>query len=272
MNSPRFLKQLIFGIIYLVIFVAIGYGIYAWIRVEPTCFDGVQNGQEEGVDCGTIACGKLCEPQILPLQILSSKIIQVGDGDYDFVADVFNPNTAYGSGRVAYNLIITDLQGQKNQSGGEFYILPGQTKYIVKSSVKTSEIASAEIEVVTVDWQKMDFQSDSVTFALQNKEYQDQRQAGRSLVSGNVFNNSDYDFEKVDIAVLIFDEEGQITAVNQTDIRTFQAKTQRGFFVEWPLSLGENVGRVDVQITTNLFNNSNFIKTYGDQEKFQKYY
>ena len=60
--------------------------------------------------------------------------------------------------------------------------------------------------------------------------------------------------------------------VGKTDIRTFVAKSERGFNVAWPFALSRNVARQDVEASTNLFENSNFIKSYGSPEKFQKFY
>ena len=82
----------------------------------------------------------------------------------------------------------------------------------------------------------------------------------------------DKDFDKIDVAVILFDNTGKIVGVGKTDIRTFVAKSERGFNVAWPFALSRNVARQDVEASTNLFENSNFIKSYGSPEKFQKFY
>ncbi|MBU6431623.1 hypothetical protein KGQ29_04640, partial [Patescibacteria group bacterium] len=42
----------------------------------PTCFDGKQNGDEKGVDCGG-SCVNLCRSQYLEPNIIWSRVIEV---------------------------------------------------------------------------------------------------------------------------------------------------------------------------------------------------
>jgi len=94
----RAMKQLIIGLVFVLILGGIGYGIYSGLAPEVSCTDGIQNGKEEGVDCGSLACGKACEPAIMPINIISSQFFKVGQGDYDFVAQLSNPNTSVKMG------------------------------------------------------------------------------------------------------------------------------------------------------------------------------
>ena len=73
--GKRVPKQIVIGIIFLLLISGVTFGfIDYFFLVEPTCFDGVKNGQEEGVDCGLLACGVACEPAILSLNIISQKL------------------------------------------------------------------------------------------------------------------------------------------------------------------------------------------------------
>ena len=70
-------KQLLIGLIFVLILGGIGYGLFDKLfLIEATCFDQVQNGKEEGVDCGTLACGKVCEEPVRPLEVLMEKVIE----------------------------------------------------------------------------------------------------------------------------------------------------------------------------------------------------
>lgn len=270
----RWSKQLIIGSVYLVIFIVLGYGIYNWTRVKPTCFDGIQNGKEEGVDCGTLACGKPCGPVIQPIQINNTKLIKVIEGDYDFIAQVSNPNTDYGSSVVTYVLTHTDANGQKTSEEGNFYILPGQTRYLVRNALKSlTEISEMTLEVKSVDWEKVNMPGGGISFAVQGKDLKNINKGSVAVrVAGVLLNDSNYDFDTVDIVVVVFDSQADIIGVNKTDIRTFLAHTSRGFTVEWPSPFKADAYRIDIEASTNLFNNSNFIKDYGTQERFQQYY
>ena len=257
----RLSKQLIIGLVFVLILSGIGYGIYYSLAPKVSCTDGIQNGKEEGVDCGTLACGKACEPAILPINIISSQFFQVGQGDYDFVARVSNPNVSYGSSRVEYSLGL---------NSGSFYILPGQTKWLVLTALKVSEVGGIKLVVNNAQWEKLDMPNNTVNLVLRSKDY-------HSIPKGTelaavLYNDSNFDFDKIDVAVILFDDTGSVVGVNKTDIRTFVSKSERGFNVFWPFVLAGNAVRQDVEASTNLFENSNFIKSYGSQEKFQKFY
>lgn len=269
----RFIKQLIIGLVFIIVISAIGFGGYNIFRVKPTCFDNIQNGEEEGVDCGTLACASPCAPEIQPLQIISSQVIKITQGDYDFVAKVYNPNTDYGSSLVSYDLAITTGTDTKTNSAGNFYILPGQTKSLVWSSLKNGNgINDIKLNINNVLWEKLGSFSDA-GFVVRARDYKVLNKNNVfSELSASVFNNSNYDFDKVDIAVILFDNSGEIVGVNRTEISTFLSQTTRDFKVEWPYSLSSEVTSTDIEINTNFFNNSNFIKSHGIQEKFQKYY
>ncbi len=260
--GARIQKQLFIGLVFILILGGIGYGIYAGLATKVSCTDGIKNGQEEGLDCGILACGKACEPAIMPISIISSQFLKVGQVNYDFVAQVSNPNSSYGASRVEYSL---------GSTSGSFYILPGQTKWLVLTALNISgEIGDIKLVINNAQWEKLDMPNNIVNFVLRRKDYHP-NQNGTEL-DAILYNDSNYDFDKIDVSVVLFDDTGSIVGVGKTDIRTFISKSERGFNVAWPFALSGNVSRHDVEALTNLFENSNFIKSYGSQEKFQKFY
>ena len=271
--EQRIQKQLIIGLIFILIIGGFGYGIadYFFI-IEPTCFDGVQNGLEEGVDCGTLACGVACEPAVMPLNVVSQKLIEVRPGDYDFVAQINNPNSFYGASLARYDLNLITESGTFLGRSGTFYILPGQTRFVIISGIRSDgAVSGASIDITEVGWEKVET-FENINFPVQRKSYTTLDKNGVfSEFEATVLNNSDFDFDKVEVGIILFSAEGEIVAVNRTDIRTFLSRTERGFKVGWPTELPESV-RQDVEVLTNVFENANFIRRYGTQERFQKYY
>ena len=268
--DERIQKQLVIGLIFVLIIGGIGYGFVDYFfLVETTCFDGVQNGIEEGIDCGLLACGVACEPEIMPLNILFQKLIEVRPGDYDFVAQINNPNSFFGTSRAKYTL---DLGGATPDRSGTFYILPGQTRYIIVSGIRSDgALTSASVDIMEVGWEKVGA-FENISFPIQRKNYTVVNKNGVfSEFEAVVLNSSDFDFDKVEVGVILFSVGGEIVAVNRTDIRTFLSRTERHFKVSWPIELSE-ITKQDIEVLTNVFENSNFIKRHGTQEKFQKYY
>ena len=258
----RFQKQLIVGLVFVLILGGIGYGIYSRLAPKFSCTDGVRNGKEEGVDCGVLACGKACEPAIMPINIISSKFFKTDLGDYDFVAQLSNPNSSYGASQLEYGL---------GSVSGSSYILPGQTKWLVLTALNMPNgIDSVQLIIKNAQWEKLNTPNNTVNFTLRSKSY---RSAPKGTqLDAVLFNDSSFDFDKIDVAVILLDDAGNIVGVNRTDIRTFISKSERGFNVAWPFALSGNATRQDIEASTNLFENSNFIKNYGSPEKFQKFY
>ena len=143
----RFLKQFLFGIFFLAVFGGIGFWIYKTATYhEPTCFDKIQNQGEQAVDCGPV-CGNVCLSLLKPIEARDSYLFKIkeeagGAADYDALFMVTNPNARFGVAAVNYELSILDGQGAALlKKEGQFYILPGQTKYIYEPAVKTRSTA-----------------------------------------------------------------------------------------------------------------------------------
>src|SRR3989338_1221880 len=257
-------------LIFVLLIASISYGLIDYFfLIEATCFDKVQNNSEEGIDCGLLACGVACEPAILPLNVLSQKLIEVRSGDYDFVAQINNPNSFFGTSRAKYTL---DFGGVIPNRSGTFYILPGQTRFIIVNGIRSdSTLTSVSINITEVGWEKVEV-FENINFPIQRKSYAVvDKNCVFSEFEAVVLNNSDFDFDKVEVGVILSDGDNNIVAANRTDIRTFLSRTERYFKVSWPVALSETA-RQDIEILTNVFENSNFIKRYGTQERFQKYY
>jgi hypothetical protein len=262
-------KQTLIGIVYLLIAGVIASGIY-WAKFRPTCFDGVKNGQEEGVDCGTLACGKACVAPVQAVQVQNVQLVKTPAGDFDMAALVYNPNTDYGADMIDYTLVITDSYDQQISSqNSSFYILPGQTKYIVQTSLRDiPDKSTARVIIKDADWQKVG-PGQNVNFIVGREATT--LGANQTTYQAVITNQSNFDFDTIDISVVVFDSSGALMATNLTNFQTFLAKTDRSIQVSWPFALPVGV-RIQTEVGTNVFNNDNFLKTNGTQEKFQQYY
>ncbi len=272
----RFLKQFLFGLLFLAIFGGVGFWIYNSTRPVLSCFDKIQNQGEEDVDCGAV-CGNVCISLLGPMEVRSSHLFKIKEEaggliDYDTLFSVHNPEAHFGSSRVSYELAILDAQKDPLfTKTGQFYILPKQTKYIYEPALKTKSLAVfAEFKVTGVEWEQLSgIFSEDAKFVAKSKNYiVNDRPGIFSRVSGIMFNSSDLDFNRVDMVVVLF-KNGQPIGAGRTDLRTFPAKTDRFFEVTW-VSPIEPPDRIEVEANTNVFENSNFLRKYGTPEKFQQ--
>lgn len=271
--SSRLLRRVIIAVIFLAVFFLFGYGTRQLTQPTATCTDGVKNGDEEGIDCGLFACQNYCEPDLDSPKVVSTKLIEARENDYDFVAEIQNPHSQFGAPEVIYELTVYNGGDEiLNKIEGLLYILPGQTKYLIIPSLLTDRRAErTELIIKSARWQKID-SLEGLNLVVRREKYNLAVGGDSSTLDAVIFNDSDFDFEVVDIEVVLFDSRNNILGVNKSDIRTFVAGTERHFVVAWPFPLGDRVARTEIRVATNLFENSNFIKSYGSEvQKFQEY-
>jgi hypothetical protein len=264
---PRVAKQLIYGGFYAAIIFGVIWLFYRAAVPAPTCFDGVQNGGEDGVDCGAASCGVLCAAPVLPLQVVDTVLVRAGSST-DVLAHLENPNPLYGAAVVEYTMTVTDSAGAVLATRtGTTYVNPSQPRYILFTRLNlTGTPAKAELQIdeARVQWSalnadaKGDIQfavrGDTLTVASDSIRYE-----------AVVLNRSSFDFDTVDVTVLLRNAGGSVVSANATVQRTLKAGEERSFVMTWPFPVDDAV-RAEAVVTTNVFLNSNFIRVYGSEE------
>jgi hypothetical protein len=268
----RVLKQIVIGVIFLLLVISVIGGVYYLVTPKPNCFDGIKNGQEEGLDCGVV-CNKMCLPRVLELKITDSKIIEVQEGDYDYIFKVYNPNTVYGANHVDFEVKFLDgTNSEIAKKSDGFYVMPGQTKYVIVQAISSSGTPiKGEVKIKSGQWTTV---TDFLNVSLPLRNQETLVEPGFSEFKGVIQNNSDFDFDFVEVrSVVVEQSSGAILAVSKTNLRTLLSKTEREFEASWPFVLDFSKVRVDVEADTNLMQNSNFLRRYGGSpDRFQLFY
>ena len=78
-------------------------------KEKTTCFDGIKNGNEEGVDCGG-RCKEVCVFKAAKLNVLLAQAFPVSDGVYNAVVLLENPNFSYNF-KTDYKIKIYNKKG-----------------------------------------------------------------------------------------------------------------------------------------------------------------
>ncbi|MEK7659034.1 MAG: hypothetical protein AAB338_00015 [Patescibacteria group bacterium] len=211
---------------------------------------------------------------ISPLLVSSQKLLKVGDRDYDFLAEIKNPNFDFGA-TVFYELnLFGGTGGPAMVKTGSMSLLPGQSMFEIVSPIRTEAVISrAGFKITSVIWERLKEFIPQNLFFVKNQKYSFlPKGQGFSSFSGVLFNNSNFDFDRVDVLVVLYGSDGDILAVNKTDARTMLAKTERFFEVKWPVSFKGEVSRIEISVYTDIFKNSNFLKEHGTEERFQNFY
>jgi len=272
--DKRFVKQIIIAFVLISILSGFGFLAYYFNRPGPTCTDGIQNQSEERIDCGgpCISCDVV---NLGEVEVIWAKAIAAQNNFYNLAAQIRNPNQNHGSGEVSYRFeLYDDADNIVAQRSGRTFILPNQTKYLTQVKVVANRSASqVRLLFDETNWQKIeDYQSPQLF--IQQKEYRllDNEEAGFSQARAVLVNKSNFDFDKVDIDILLFDLSHNLLALNSTEMRTLLSGQERDFIAVWFDSIEGQVSFIEMEPETNIFNPDNYLPT-GRRipERFQEY-
>src|SRR3989344_224381 len=273
----RSIKRIL--ILFVVIFVA-GGSIFLYLQnkdaVEPSCFDNIQNQGETGVDCGASCVS--CQGKPESLQMDPAILIPSENNRFDIAFKITNPNTNFGASAIDYLIEIFAPDGTKLASRlGSSFILPtglntgnASEKWVIEHGLKGELGAKVQVGLKNITWEaiKDNFVAPRLvilarvyTVLVNSPEFAEAK--------GVLRNDSPYNFDLIEIQVLLFGENDKLLAVRRTEARTVRAGEKREFRVSWRTSI-DKVFKVEMGAYTNVFLNENFINNYGTREKFQE--
>lgn len=275
-SARRVIKRLTISATFLFVVVSVVVLMYFWFRPAPSCFDGIRNQGERGVDCGGV-CEKACEVAYHPEDLVVREVAFVSGGQpltYDVLARVYNPNDELGASDLGYVLRLKDSSGNiVAESSGSGFILPQETKTFLSVNVAvTSEPVSAEI-VFSGDsvWEKFSGYQEKPSLVVTNKRFEKISSGPLFFEAfGTLMNDSPFDFRSIIVKVILRDAAGKPIAFNQTEMNTVRSKEIRDFRLTWPKFFpGEAVG-MEVEPEADVYHSDNFIERYLPNEKFQE--
>lgn len=123
----------------------------------PSCFDGIANQDETGVDCGGV-CPYLCTAQKQPPTVLFTKAFtDTTTGRTVVVASVENKNSAAAANDVPYRLTVYGAGQTLIQSvSGTFDLPPGAAVTVFASGIASGKHivsdAFLELDPSTIKW------------------------------------------------------------------------------------------------------------------------
>lgn len=264
----RGVKQSIIIIFVLTIVISTILLVKWLLRVKPTCFDQIKNGNEEGIDCGS-ACNKSCPQEKPEAEALKIRDFQVVEGDgikCDLVAIIENPNSALGGQHIPYTMTWGSMQ--KN---GEFYIYPGEReRYIAEINLPCQKGVTPQIEVKEPsNWQLFrEFEKPNLEI-ITSKSF-DPKESNVSedsyeffSITGTTINKSPFDLKEIEVYVIIKNSSGKILGINRTTINSILVNEKRDFRLFWTHSFNKEDGSYKFFTTSNLFDSENFMRAFG---------
>ncbi|MBI1838779.1 MAG: hypothetical protein HYR95_00535 [Candidatus Colwellbacteria bacterium] len=139
----RFLKQFIYGFLYLSILAVIVGGVYYFYFIpEQSCFDNIKNQNEVETDCGG-GCAA-CELKTLKLQSDAPQVFSAGASRSTILIKIKNPSSNYELPSFDYKIgIVSKFGTPLLRLSGTSYVSPKEDKYLVIPGIDIGEISNA---------------------------------------------------------------------------------------------------------------------------------
>jgi len=228
----RFLKQFIYGSLYLVVLAGIVYAAYVTlIRPAPSCFDNRQDQGETEVDCGGPNCESCDLKRLEPISVLGSpEILGIMTSQSTLFMKIKNPNQNYGAD-FSYSVKIydeNDVLVHTVQS--DAYIYAAQIKAVADIALpfEARRVARTEVDIANVQWRKAADFSDP---ALTTRGLKTTVTANQAKVSGLAANSNGYRVGKVGVMAVLYNENGFRVSVSKTTLENITAFEERAFTV-----------------------------------------
>lgn len=272
--EKRKIKKLLIILIYLVVLFVVGFFVFNVLQDKPTCYDGIKNQLEEGIDCGGPCAPCEEEISVVDLKVNNIEWVDTARDNFDTVVTIENPNSLFGASMVKFKLKYLDENRRiiKETRWLEDFILPEEEKYLLAQEVEVPEsFSKVEVEFGDVIWKKFTTKQQKPRLEVILAEFSNSFQqdlSGFYRVRGTLVNDSALDCQSIKIKVILRDESGQLLSTNSQVLNTVHSKEKRDFDIPFPSDYNmDKVKKVEIKPETNIFDSENHIRFYGISEE-----
>ena len=229
----------------------LAYPLFSFFYEKPTCFDGVKNQDETGIDCGG-SCELLCAFEAVAPVILWSKSLEVEPGLYDAVAYIENPNVGAGARSVPYSFKLYDDRGiLVAERSGSTFINPKERLTVFEGRIETGKRTPARtfFEFVA-DPAWVDTNRTPPALLIQNQIFTDDEEKPklRALIVNNLLDA----VEDISVTALIFDRDDNIVAASKTEVDRLTPESSKTISFIWPQKISAEAIRIEIVPRVNV--------------------
>ncbi|MCA9351415.1 hypothetical protein KC929_01385 [Patescibacteria group bacterium] len=222
---------------------------------QPTCFDGLQNGQETGIDCGG-ACAKVCVEEVNNMVVWWERPFKVAPGVYNVVAYVENQNLYSGIEELAYEFRLYDENNilVAEPVRGTTFLEANKRSAIFASGINTGDSDAYTVFFHTnaiQDWRRVPQEYSYNLFQISEPTLTNQTTSPK--LSAKVRNESFINFEDVPVVAILYNNEGNAIAASRTYIDDLPQGVEVQVFYSWPEPFGDSVSRIEIIPRVNPF-------------------
>lgn len=226
----------IIAIILLALFLVAAGAYFAFFRPTANCFDGIQNADERGADCGG-ACQKVCSVEVTSLINFWTRIFRVSDGVYDVGALIENPNLGFAIGRLPYTIRVFDAKNVALvERTGTTYVNQKERFLIFESRILTGNRVPtrATLELGSYEWTRLSPESGAKIVSEIGVENKDMITAPRPRLTADVVSNSSRDLRDISVTAVVYDKDQNVLGVSGTHVDELRRSQRVHVVFTWP--------------------------------------
>lgn len=236
--------------IYFLIFAVFLFGFiilpaYLIFYEAPTCFDGKQNGEEKGIDCGG-PCVNLCRSQYLDPNIIWARVIKVKPGTYNALAYIENPNIDAGADSISYVFKVKDKDGVLiYERKGETFIPPNKFFAVFESGISTGEKIPTKTTFEFTRgaiWEREENKEAGINVlkkAISREDYSPR-------VDATLENTTLDPISGIEVVAIVYGEDGNALGFSRTFIDKLDKDQSQDVAFTWPERFSSSVVRVEI--------------------------
>jgi hypothetical protein len=234
-------KQLTYAFIVLVVLAVVGgAAAFLFIYKPASCFDGIQNQNETGVDCEGV-CSRLC--QAPSVTALWARSVKVADGVYHAVAMVQNPETGAGVKSLPYTFSLYDADNiLVAERSGVMSLQPGEVVPLLEANIVTGSRVPVRtfVSFLPSVWERMTRSENPLT--VSGVVFDDKT----LRLSAHVDNGSVAAVPRATLTALLYGAGDVVVGASQTTLSDIPARGGKDAVFTWQGSFASPVVRAEV--------------------------
>lgn len=240
----------------IVLALILAYFVYDFfIKTTPTCFDGIQNQNETGIDCGGV-CAAVCADQAKTIVPVWSRVFTTAGDVHSVVAYVENQNPTAGVEKINYEFKIYDDQNilAGDPITGTTFIGPNDKTAIYASPIKTgNRIPKSVFFRFTSDpqWVTTPAQYNTPQLSTANTQLTDVDTAPK--LSADVVNSTLYNYKNIEVVAILYGADGNAINASDTFISSLPQQSTKTVYFTWPQPFGVPVAKIEIIPRLNPF-------------------
>lgn len=224
--------------------ILVGIPAFFFFYDPPTCTDGVQNGLEEGVDCGG-DCPIICSFSAADPLTHWSRLFEIVPGVYTTIALVENPNATVGAVDIPYTFKLRDSENVLvYEKKGVVSLTPSSIIPIFETGLQTGVRIPTRSEFIlgTPVWVRQE----PVKHDILIREQRLEDETTRPTLTATLRNDTTDDIGEFATVAILYDLEGNALHASRTIVDGLAGLSETRVIFTWPQPIPGSVVKIDI--------------------------